>query len=221
MTWSIRAKKLTVAASAVGALLGALIFAAGGYPALLSLTVFFVMGTAATSWKKEVKRQYAPEQDHQVRRNAWQVVANAGVAGLLALAAFITSRHDLMLLMMSAAIASAAADTLSSELGTVYGRRFYHINSFRPGRRGADGVISLEGSLIGVLGAAVIAVTHYLGYGQLAAIPVIIIAGTLGNAADSVLGATLERRGIIGNNVVNFLNTLAAAIAACLFAPFM
>jgi len=40
----------------------------------------------------------------------------------------------------------------------------------------------------------------------------IIIAGTAGNLTDSILGAVLERRGIIGNNMVNFLNTLTAAL---------
>jgi uncharacterized membrane protein len=31
---------------------------------------------------------------------------------------------------------------------------------------------------------------------------------------DSLLGATLEKRQVIGNNMVNFLNTILAAITA-------
>jgi uncharacterized membrane protein len=42
----------------------------------------------------------------------------------------------------------------------------------------------------------------------------IIVAGTIGNLADSILGASLERKGFIKNDVVNFLNTLFAAIAS-------
>jgi len=34
----------------------------------------------------------------------------------------------------------------------------------------------------------------------------------LGNLFDSVIGATFERNGLIGNNFVNFLNTLFAAL---------
>jgi uncharacterized membrane protein len=45
----------------------------------------------------------------------------------------------------------------------------------------------------------------------------IIIAGTAGNLSDSVLGALLERKNIIGNNAVNFLNTFIAALVALLF----
>ena len=37
------------------------------------------------------------------------------------------------------------------------------------------------------------------------------LAGILGTFFDSLLGATIERRGLIGNNTVNFLSTLAAA----------
>jgi uncharacterized membrane protein len=45
----------------------------------------------------------------------------------------------------------------------------------------------------------------------------IIAAGTAGNLSDSVMGALLERRGVIGNNAVNFLNTLIAALVMLLF----
>ncbi len=36
-------------------------------------------------------------------------------------------------------------------------------------------------------------------------------AATFGNLVDSILGATLERKGHLSNNAVNFLNTFAAA----------
>jgi uncharacterized membrane protein len=42
----------------------------------------------------------------------------------------------------------------------------------------------------------------------------LLVAGTAGNLADSVLGATLERRGVLDNNTVNFLNTLTGALVA-------
>jgi uncharacterized membrane protein len=36
------------------------------------------------------------------------------------------------------------------------------------------------------------------------------LAGTVGNLFDSVLGASLERKKVVGNNLVNFLNTVVA-----------
>ncbi len=40
--------------------------------------------------------------------------------------------------------------------------------------------------------------------------------GQQGNLADSVLGATLERKGLMGNNVVNFFNTGVGAVVCWL-----
>ena len=48
----------------------------------------------------------------------------------------------------------------------------------------------------------------------------IVLAGTVGNLVDSIIGATWERRGVIKNDAVNFLNTLAASLAALCFSYF-
>jgi uncharacterized membrane protein len=48
-------------------------------------------------------------------------------------------------------------------------------------------------------------------------VPLVAVAGVLGSLAESVLGAVAERRGWMGNDVLNALNTaFGAAIAALL-----
>jgi len=79
-----------------------------------------------------------------------------------------------------------------------------------------DGVISLEGTLIGIVGSCIIAGIYALGWGWNDSFFFIVFAGTVGNLTDSVLGAVLERKGKIGNDVVNFLNTLAAMLVMLL-----
>jgi uncharacterized protein (TIGR00297 family) len=161
------------------------------------------------------KRRLGLAEENKGRRTAGQVVANAGVAALLGLLAWQVPQYaSLAGLMLAGSFAAATADTLSSELGNVYGRRYFNILTFRPDTRGLNGVVSLEGTLLGLAGTAVLAAAYCLGAGWGAAFGWLLVAGTAGNLMDSVLGATLERRGVLGNNAVNFTNTLTGALVA-------
>ncbi|MGV3657675.1 MAG: DUF92 domain-containing protein [Chitinophagaceae bacterium] len=218
MLGSVRLQKLTQAGAVTGAVIGLLIYAAASYTGLLMMTLFFVLGTAATAWRKEEKIKQGVAEISESRRTAAQVAANAGVAGLLAIWALL--HHDakqVAIVMMAAVFSSAAADTFSSELGNVYGKRFYNIITFKKDRKGLNGVISLEGTLAGLVGSILIALVYVIGYGWNGILfTIIIIAGTIGNLFDSLLGATLERKGKLQNDGVNFLNTAIAALAAFL-----
>src|ERR1700754_614121 len=180
---SIFFKKLTVTAAITGGFLGWLIYAGGGYRGLSLIAVFFILGTAATSWKKKEKSSIRANAGHQSTRTTGQVIANAGIAALAGLLAVLFPNwKDLFQLMMAGSMSAAMADTLSSELGMVYGRSFYHILTWRLDEKGQDGVISIEGLLIGIIGSAIIALIandHFW---------VIVLAGTVGNLADSLLG---------------------------------
>ncbi|TCD26316.1 DUF92 domain-containing protein [Pedobacter psychrodurus] len=217
IAYSILAKKLTVLAAFTGAILAYLIFIAAGYTGVAMMSTFFILGSAATSWQQHKKRGFAVKEETKKGRNALQVLANAGVPAIAGIVMVCYPQLAyLMLPAIAAAFASATADTLSSELGMVYGRRFFNIINFRPDRCGMDGVISLEGTLIGIAGSCIIAIVYVLGFGWNINFFFIVFAGTLGNLADSILGALFERKGIIGNNLVNFLNTLTAVLVVWL-----
>lgn len=116
-----------------------------------------------------------------------------------------------------AALAEATADTMSSEVGQAFGGRPVLVTKLRRVEPGTDGAVSLVGTLSGVLGGAAVAAAGcwamHLGiYGAVVAWG----CGVLGLVADTLLGATAERRGWIGNDLVNFLSTLVAAVAALL-----
>ncbi|MDB5144298.1 MAG: hypothetical protein JWQ66_3011 [Mucilaginibacter sp.] len=214
---SVKAEKLTLPAALTGGAIAVLIFLGAGYTGLSMLAAFFVLGTIATVWKKKEKQLFKPATDH-TKRNSGQVLANGGVAAIIGImTCFMPAQTGLLRIMMAASLASAMADTLSSELGMIYGRRFYNIVTFKKDEKGLDGVISVEGTLIGIVGPAMIAIIYALGFGWSNSFLIILVAGTIGNLSDSVLGALLERRYYLDNDDVNFLNTLIAALAAGLY----
>ena len=215
MFYSLRKRKLTTAAAATGGALGLLIYLGSGFAGLALLALFFGLGTAASGWRVADKRRLGLAEENRGRRTAGQVVANAGVAGLLSLLAWrYPPAAPLAHLMLAGSFAAATADTLASELGNVYGRHYYNILTLRPDARGLNGVVSLEGTVLGLAGTAVLAAAYCLGFGWGPAFGWLLVAGTAGNLTDSVLGATLERRGLLSNNAVNFINTLTGALVA-------
>ncbi|TKK68063.1 DUF92 domain-containing protein [Ilyomonas limi] len=216
MITSVAAKKLTVAAALTGGILGLSIYAGAGFTGIALIAVFFMLGTLATSWKKKYKEDAGLSEIDSSRRNAGQVMANAGVAAICGVFGHFFKEYVFIFrLMMSASLSSAMADTLSSELGNVYGKRFYNILTLQKDMRGLNGVVSLEGTVIGIVGSAVIALVYAVGFGFAPnTFLTIIIAGTIGNLCDSVLGASLERKQYLNNDAVNFLNTAIAALVA-------
>jgi uncharacterized protein (TIGR00297 family) len=215
---SIITRKLTIGAALLGGVIGLLVFKGGGYNGLIILALFFILGSGATGLGLKRKQEIGAADENKGRRTAGQVMANGGVAAILgAIAWYKPEDAHLMQLMMAGSLAAATADTLSSELGTLLGRRFYNIITFRKDEPGLDGVVSVEGTLTGAVGAAIIACIYSIGHGWNSELLWIILAGIIGNLADSILGATLERKHLIGNNLVNFLNTLTGATVCMLF----
>ncbi|MGF7081852.1 DUF92 domain-containing protein [Mucilaginibacter sp. UYCu711] len=209
---SYTAKKLTVAGAITGAFVGILIYKGAGFTGLVMLALFFIAGSWATGWQLNKKAAISAAEQHTSGRTAGQVLANGGVAALLgAYGWYSPNQATLITLMIAGSFAAATADTLSSELGTVYGHRFLNILTFKKDTRGLDGVVSMEGTLIGLAGALLIAFLYACSFGWSIAILWIVSAGFIGNLTDSVLGALLERKGLIGNNVVNFFNTAVGA----------
>lgn len=200
-------------AAIAGSVCAFLIFAGGGFTALIMLSVFFILGTAATSWQRHQK-----PKEISTARTVAQVLANGGIATLAALfIIFLPNQISILSIVMAAAISAATADTLSSELGMVYGKRFFNILNFKKDQLGLDGVVSWEGIIIGLFGSALIAIIYSTGFNNWNAFFVIVLSGTFGNLTDSVAGAAWERKGFIKNDVVNVLCTASAAIVAFLW----
>ena len=212
LAWKARSIDGPGAASAI--VIGTLITAALGLPGLAVMVAFFVVGSAATKLGYRVKAARGIAQEKggaRGWRNAW---ANGGIAAALALMAGLTiaDTRALFVLAYAAAVATAAADTGSSEIGKAYGRRTFLITTFRPVPPGTEGAISLEGTLGGLAAGGIIAAVGALtGLYSPAWAFAIAAAGLLGSLAESVIGTVAERRGWLDNDLLNALNTAIGA----------
>ncbi|HEY1112133.1 MAG TPA: DUF92 domain-containing protein [Chitinophagaceae bacterium] len=215
MFLSVYFRKLDLPGALTGGLLAGLIYLGAGFTGIALMSAFFILGTLATGHKMTYKESLKAAEKSQGKRNAIQVFSNAGIPALCGLLAWIFPENaSVFRLMLAAGFSSATADTLSSELGTVYGKKFYNILTFQPDRRGLDGVVSIEGTLLGALGSIAMALIFSIEFGFHYAFLWIFIAGIFGNWVDSVMGATLQRHHYLSNNGVNLFNTILAGLVA-------
>jgi uncharacterized protein (TIGR00297 family) len=97
----------------------------------------------------------------------------------------------------------------------VIGRRTYLVTTLRPVPRGTEGAVSLEGTLAGLAAAVVVGgLGFWTGLYPPLGVVAVVAAAMVATTLESVAGATLERRGLLDNEAVNFLNTLAGALVA-------
>jgi uncharacterized protein (TIGR00297 family) len=196
-----------------------LLFAGAGPVAFAALAELFAMTWVATrlGYRRKLALGLAERREG---RNGWQILANLAVAALGAVV-FSATGNRLWLVAALAALAEAATDTVASEIGQYRSPDARVITTWERVPAGTDGGITIPGSIAGLAAGlaitAVAAVGGMIVQGQLW-IPV--AAGFAGMLIDSVLGATLQRRGWINNEMVNFFATLAAAALAGAIAMF-
>jgi uncharacterized protein (TIGR00297 family) len=222
------------AATAPGAACGAmicllLILWTGSYgdsllrTGLSPLILLFVLTFIATRMGRQQKTKTGLAE-HTRGRNAAQVIANLSVAaaassliGLGALWNWLphTLPVHLAATVALAALAEATADTVSSEIGQAFGGHPWLLTTLRRAAPGTDGAVSLLGTATGIAAAAIVVWAGWwaLSLGLHEA-TIALLASCAGLFFDSLLGATVERRGFLGNDLVNFTSTLFAAAVA-------
>ena len=228
ITWRLRAA--TPAAAATGALITAsLMFSTTEFPykpwntALIPVLAVSLLAFVATRMGRRIKERLGTAEARR-GRSASQVAANLGMAALLASDPVTVWLLDsrwlprpahvgaLLLSIPLAALAEAAADTVSSEIGQVLGGRPRMITTLRAVEPGTDGGMSAAGTLFGVVAAAIVAgVGSWAMRGDGALFGLSCAGAVFGLLFDSLLGATLERRGWLNNDAVNFLSTASAS----------
>lgn len=181
----------TLAATAVGAT----VVTWSGIRAGAMLVAFFISSTLVGRLPGAARL----DQRRGRERDAVQVMANGGVAAVLALMSSVTQiRHQSLLFAgFGGAVATATADTWATEIGSRSRARPISIRTLQPTAPGASGGVTVAGLAASAIGAALIAViasapfaTHPR-HGSMRVIP-IVLGGFIGALVDSMLGATVQ-----------------------------
>jgi uncharacterized protein (TIGR00297 family) len=211
------ARTVSVSGLAAGVIIGTLVYAGAGAGAWLLLVVAFAAAALTSRVGYRRKLQLGIAEERGGRRGAGNAIANTGLAALAAVLCVTTPYRVEALFALAAALIAGSSDTVASEIGKAFGRRTFLVVGFRPVPPGTSGALSLEGTAAGVAAAAVLGlVAVRAGLAAPDHLLVLVAAATTASLVESALGATLEAPRVLNNDVLNFINTAAAAGLALL-----
>jgi len=221
---AVVARALTPVAGLVAALFGAVIVVFAGFPYLALLILFVAASVLATRYRFEEKRRQNLQEGSAGERGVSNVVAHIIIPTGLAAAGGISPPllgPSATALLFASALAFGGADTFASEFGVLSG----HARSILTGRRvapGTNGGVSARGELFALVASATTALVGlglFLAFGTPLANPslfvlTVVAAGFVACQVDSILGETLENRGLLTKGSTNFLGMLSAVAFA-------
>ena len=141
------------------AIVGLTVSLLGHWTWLTILISFLAVGSLATLWKYEEKAALRLAEDNKGARGWRNVMANGGVASLVAIANFTLEQPEWAYLAACASISVAASDTLASEIGSLDPRTRNIIN-LEAVPAGTNGGMSVTGTFAALGGALPVSYTH-------------------------------------------------------------
>ncbi len=205
---------LSLKACVMALLGGTLVFTATGLGGYLVIFTFLVLGSITTrlGWRR--KKKLGVAEAHSGTRGLASVLAN-GCVPLVMAVFYLWNPGPLLAAAFAGSVATAAFDTVSTEIGQWLGRSPFSLKTFRMVPVGTQGAVSLEGSLAGVVGAGIVASVAVLtGWLPLWGLAVITLAGWAGAFYESFLAAWFDYDFPLSDEVLNLYSTLFGACVA-------
>lgn len=226
-------------------IIGIMIFIGGGWKFIAIISSFYILGIATTNFRKSKKRINSITKEKSTTRSYTNVIANGGIASILAFASIMVE-SELLAIAFTGAILTATADTIATEIGLLSkSTPFLLLKPSKKCMKGESGgvtILGLTSSFISILIIGIISMVLGIINTQYQIIA-IIIGGYGGNLIDSIMGGTIQRIGKctecgditensthhnkkvtiirgnknINNDVVNLIATIFGAMIATIF----
>ncbi|MBZ3935222.1 DUF92 domain-containing protein [Methanimicrococcus blatticola] len=186
------------------------------------LVAFFILGGGFTKYKFKQKKAAGLAESKTGIRSYENVFSNSIWALIIAVLYGVLSLYPdwswlsvPLIFAYVGTIASATGDTMASEIGVTAKGPTFMITNLRKAKPGEDGGVSLLGEVACLTGSVIIGLMAF-AFGMIdtlwLSLLVAVVGGFLGTNIDSVLGAVLQKRGILSNSGVNVFSTLSGAI---------
>ena len=207
----------------------------GHWSWLLLLLIFVGSSFLATRFAIVYKMALGVEESGAGTRGGSNVVSNGIVPPLVAVGYSLGFlQPEQALVAFTTSIAAATADTMASEIGVLSPNPVLITDPRKTVDPGTDGGISLEGTIASLLSSVsmsmlsfaafllIIEESHpfYLPF-EINYLYISAFFGFFGSIIDSLLGATLENRGILGNSGVNFCSITLTVLLSLVLLSFL
>ena len=190
----------------------------GGLPWFLLLLAFYLLGGGFTRYGYAYKRSLGIAQSRGGVRGYKNVYSNSLVPLAMAICYGVYG-SEMFIYAFIGSVATANGDTLASEIGETSRCKPKMITTLKETEPGVDGGVTPLGEAASFAGALIISLLA-AGTGMVGSFGIVAgtIGGFLGTNFDSLLGATLQSRGMLSNNGVNLVaTTFGALVGAALW----
>lgn len=191
--FSFRMRFLTAGGALCQAALGFVLLGVGGWQWTIPILIFFLSSSILSRIHRHQRSRIESSFSKTSTRDAVQVLANGGVAGLCVLGNYLVPDAG-WYVAYAGSTATVTADTWGTEVGTLFGGPPRLITNFRRVAPGRSGGLTVAGTLAGVIGAAAIFLSAFawLTPDPLALLIPVVLGGVFGTLLDSLLGATIQ-----------------------------
>jgi uncharacterized protein (TIGR00297 family) len=198
-------KWLTLGGAITLSIVSFFIFRCGGFIWFFPGVIVFLSGSVLTKYRMKDKEKGQLFFQKGGVRDSFQVIANGGIATLLAIVNYFIIKNDFMFFIYLGTLASANADNWATEIGMLSKTPPRLITNLKPTESGVSGAITALGTGAAILGSLVISV---IGLSQVLLIELFthkehasiwplafiscFIGGITGAFVDSFIGATIQ-----------------------------